>query len=194
MLFDVDAIRAEIEKEAAAAAAAANSNGVVTVEEEKIQVREIPSTLPSLRISSETFAATSTGAGKNGVYGNLRASRSDVGVGKSARDGGSERREASEHGGSKLNLPVGDGGGWGEVRDWNSKGDDWNSKGGGEITLHFEPESPLRPQRPELGDSKTLPTFAAGGGGGGSARERNVWADDYYEDEFREGEVELSFA
>jgi hypothetical protein len=180
VLFDIDAIRAEIEKEAVAAAA--DSNGVVTVEEEKIQVREIPSTLPSLRISSETFAAASTGAGKDGVYGSLRASRSDVGVGKSGRD---ERREVSEHGGSRRSVPAGDRGGWGEERDWNSKGD-------GEVTLHFEPESPLRLQRPELRGSRTLPTFVASGGG--SARERNVWADEDYEEEFREGEVELSFA
>lgn len=209
VLFDVDAIRAELAKEAASS----KQNGQ-SVDEEVLQVKEIKSTLPPMKLDSSRTRG-----------GSLRESKSydavPSGFGSPSRNGGSdEYRSAASPpayqgysstsvGGGKQDSgyypAYGGGGGFGDHDDgiqmkFDTGIDDRKSSSttAAITTTTTTSTSTSRgmdysginnnnshePPRPELRGSQTLPNIALA----------DPWAD-YEDDDFgKEKEIEMTFA
>lgn len=221
VLFDVDAIRAELAKS----------------EREEMGVKELSSTLPPLKAQSHLGApqtlrhaksfgdAAAAGGGAGTVGGGYRAAsttRLDSYPYKGFEDDSSEdefgnrRRKRGEE---VPTLTFDEGyGGWGGNSGYGEKSGYAKSSRYGEMSLGYEEKSPAYGSqssvyggsqrstgyRPELKSSSTFPASssvavgAAGGLAGGLAAgavARNVWADDD-DDEFAggEGEMTMTFA
>lgn len=159
ILFDIDAIRAEIAK----------SEKIEKVED-VIVVKEIESTLPSLKISTGTDDRPADMLRQSKSYNDINGK-----PGPSATDGYlsySNAKPSSSRGYHSF----------GGYQSDHGEDDDHHHDDEGEVQMMFEP-----PSRPELKSSYTTPVPPG----------RNVWADDYYDDEFApkgDGELTMTFA